>query len=99
MTILTPFFCLHICGILHTRGKEFRKYRPKVFELEEDKDTDIWWRSKLLIYGFNEACNNISASYLKVGGDSMSSISFRTMAKGKLAPLYYIFCRKEPLGT
>ena len=57
----------HICGISLTRGKEFIKYWPKLFESEEDKATDEWWREKLLIDGFNEACNNIAANYLKVG--------------------------------
>ena len=52
-------FTRHICGISITRGKEFRKYSSKVFESEEDKDTSEWWRSKFLIDGFNEACNNI----------------------------------------
>ena len=31
-----------------------------------------------LINGFNKACNNIAASYLKVGNESMGSIRFHT---------------------
>ena len=97
MTIIIPLFC-HICGISLTRVKEFRKYWPKVFELEEDKSTDEWQRGKLLINGFNETCKNISSSCLKVGDDSMSAIRFRTTEKGKLPHLSYIFPKPEPLG-
>ena len=50
------------------------------------------------IYGFNKAYKNITASYLKVGDDSMSEIRSWTTAKGNLPELYYIFC-KPPLGT
>ena len=53
----------------------------------------------LLIYGFNEACSNISESCLKVGDESMSVIRFFTMLKGGLSHLSYIFCKPEPLGT
>ena len=42
---------------------------------------------RLLIYSFNEACKNISSSYLRVGDQSISSISFCTKAKG-----YYLGC-------
>ena len=52
----------------------------------------------MLIDGFNVACKNISASYLKVGDESMSAIRFRTTAKGNLTHLSYIFCNTEPLG-
>ena len=52
----------------------------------------------MLIDGFNEACNNITASSLKVGDESTSAISFRTTAKGNLNHLYYIFHKPEPLG-
>ena len=38
----------------------------------------------MLINGFNAACNNIAASDLKVGDESMSAIRFRTTAKGNL---------------
>ena len=53
----------------------------------------------MLIYGFNEPCNNISASYLKVGDESMSAIRFWTTAKGDLPHLSYILHKTEPLGT
>ena len=53
----------------------------------------------MLINGFNEACKNIAASYLKVGDESMSAIRFRTTAKGNLPHLSYIFCKTYPLGT
>ena len=33
-----------IYDIPHTRGKEFRKFWPQVFESEEEKDSDEWWR-------------------------------------------------------
>ena len=52
----------------------------------------------MLIYGFNTACKNISASSLKVGDESMSEIRFRTTAKGKLPHLFYIFRKLYPLG-
>ena len=53
----------------------------------------------MLIYGFNAACNNIDASFLKVGDESMSAIYFWTKAKGDLPHLSYIFYKPEPLGT
>ena len=52
-----------------------------------------------MIYGFNEACSNIDAIYLKVGYDSMSAIRFRTTLKGELPHLSYTFRKTEPLGT
>ena len=57
----------HICSISHTRGKEFSKYFPQVFDSEKDKESYVWWRERLIINSLNEACNNIAASYLKVG--------------------------------
>ena len=54
---------------------------------------------KFLIDGLNEACNNISASYMKVGDESMSAIRFWTTAKGNLPHLSYIFRKPEQLGT
>ena len=54
---------------------------------------------KLLFDGFNTACKNIAASFLKVGDESMSAIRFRTTAKGNLPHLSYIFRKPEPLGT
>ena len=53
----------------------------------------------MLIDSFNEACNNIYSSYMKVEDESMSAISFRTTAKGGLPHLSYIFRIPEPLGT
>ena len=53
----------------------------------------------MLINGINEECKNIPAIYLKVGGDSMSAILFRTTAKGNLPHLSYIFRKPEPLST
>ena len=97
MTILTPFFC-QICGISLTRVKEFRNYLPKGFELEEDKVTDELWREMFLIDGFNKTCNNIAATYLKVGNESMSKIRFRKMAKRNLPHLSFIFHNPESLG-
>ena len=32
-----------VSGISLTRRNQFRKYWQKVFELEEDKNTDKWW--------------------------------------------------------
>ena len=52
-----------------------------------------------LIGGFNYACNNIAASYLKVGCDSMSDIRSRTRAKGSLPHLSYIFRKPDPMWT
>ena len=61
--------------------------------------TDEWWRAKHLFDGFNTACKNIAASFLKVGDESMSAIRFWTTAKGNLPHLSYIFWKPEPLGT
>ena len=62
-------------------------------------NTDEWWRAKHLFDGFNTACKNIAASFLKVGDESMSAICFRKTAKGNLPHLSYIFRKLEPLGT
>ena len=62
-------------------------------------NTDEWWRAKHLFVGFNTACKNIAASFLKVGDESMSEIRFRTTEKGNLPHLSYIFRKPEPLGT
>ena len=62
-------------------------------------NTDEWWRAKKLFDGFNTACKNIAASFLKVGDESMSAIRFRTTTKGNLPHLSYIFRKPEPLGT
>ena len=88
-----------ICGISHTRGKDFSNYWPRDFDSEGDKKEDEWWRSRLLRDGFKNSCSNIAASYLKVGDDSMSAIQFCTMSKGDLPHLSYIFHKPEPLGT
>ena len=88
-----------ICGISPTRGKDLRKYCPQGFEPEEEKATDWWCRSKFPIDGFDLAFNNIDASFLKVGDESMSAIRFWTPAKGNLPHLSYIFHKTEPLGT
>ena len=53
----------------------------------------------MLIDGFNKACKNITASYLKFGNKYMNAISFWNAAKGKLPHLYYILLNTEPLGT
>ena len=53
----------------------------------------------MLIDGFNETCKNKTASYLKVGDESISVIRFRTTAKGNLTHLYYIFYNLDPLET
>ena len=53
---------------------------------------------RLLIHGFNEACKNIAASYLKVEDESMGEIHFRTTVKGDLPHLSYILRKPEPLG-
>ena len=55
--------------------------------------------AELLFDGFNTACNNIAASFLKVGDELMSAIRFWTTAKGNLPHLSYIFCKTELLGT
>ena len=47
----------------------------------------------------NAACNNIAASFLKVGDESMSTIRFWTTAKGNLLHLPYIFLKPDPLGA
>ena len=53
----------------------------------------------MLIYGFNVACKNTAASFLKVGGESMSAILFWTKEKGNLPHISYIFRKTDPLGT
>ena len=58
-----------------------------------------WCWERLLIYGFNEACKNIAASYLLVGDESMSAIHFWSTVKEGLPHLYYILRNPEPVGT
>ena len=41
----------------------------------------------LLIYYFNDMCNNIAASYLKFNDESIIVISFHTTEKGDLPNL------------
>ena len=53
----------------------------------------------MLVDGLNDSLNNISSSYLKVGDDSMSEISFQTTAKGNLPHFSYMFRNQEPPGT
>ena len=45
------------------------------------------------------ACNNIAASFMNFGDESMSAICFRTTVKGNLPQLSYIFRNPEPLGA
>ena len=52
-----------------------------------------------LINVFNEACNYIASSHLKVGYESMSAIVFWTAAKGNLPHLSYIFLKTDPPGA
>ena len=51
----------------------------------------------MLIDGLNEACSNISSSYIKVGDESMGAIRFCTTSKGDLPHLSYIIRNLEPL--
>ena len=53
----------------------------------------------MLIDGFNLACKNIAANFLKVGDECMSAICFWETAKGNSSHLSYILCKPEPLGT
>ena len=62
-------------------------------------NTYEWWREINLFDGFNTACKNIAATFLKVGDESMSAIRFRKMAKGNLPQLSYIFRKPDPLST
>ena len=62
-------------------------------------NTDEWWRAKHSFDGFNTACKNIAAIFLKVGDESMSTIRFWKTAKGNLPHLSYIFQKPDPLGT
>ena len=66
--------------------------------MEEEKETYKWWREKLFIDVFNEACKNIEASYMKVEDESTSEISFWTKAKGNLPPLSYILRNPDTPG-
>ena len=52
----------------------------------------------MFINGFNEALNNIAASSMKVGDESMSAIRFRKTEKWNLPHLSYIFHKLEPMG-
>ena len=96
---MKPFSSHQISGISLTRRKQFIRFWPQGFDSEAYMNTDEWWREKLLSDGFNTACKNIAASFLKVGDESMSAIRFWTTAKGNLPHLSYIFRKPDPLGT
>ena len=85
-------------GLDITRERDFRKYWPRGFKSDLEKEEDDWCRKRLMIYGFNEACSNIAVSYIKAGDDSMSAIRFHIRSKGDLPKLSYIFHKPEPLG-
>ena len=51
---------------------------------------------KFLIDGFNAACKNIAAIYLKVGDESMSEIRFLDDSKRELTSLYLYFTQAGP---
>ena len=53
----------------------------------------------MLIYGLNNSCNNIAASYLKACGESMSENIFWTTVTGELPHVHYILRNPEPPGT
>ena len=52
----------------------------------------------MLIDGFNAACKNITASFMKVGDESTREIRFWKTAKGNLPYFSYILRKPEPLG-
>ena len=54
---------------------------------------------KVLIGGSNDACNIIAASYIKVGGESMSEIRFWNTSKGNLPHFFYILHKPDTVGT
>ena len=78
--------------------KEFRKYWAKRFELEEDKETDEWWRDRLSINGFNAAFKNIAVSSMNVRDESMSEIRFLDDGKRKLTSLVLYFPQAGATG-
>ena len=61
--------------------------------------TGEWCRGELSINEFNDSCKNISSSYLRVGGESMSVIRFQKTVKRGLPYLSYISRKLDPLGT
>ena len=54
---------------------------------------------KFLVYGFNLVYKNIVFVCLKGVNESMFDIHLRTISKGVLPHLSYIFHNMEPLGT
>ena len=83
------------CDIYQIRGEELSNYWPSIFDSEEDKDPDDWYRERLLIYGFNYAYNNTATNYMRVGDKSMRDVSFRNTEKGKLTHLYYMYASRN----
>ena len=65
--------------------------------MEAYKATYEWWREKFLIDGFNAACKNIAASFLKVGDEPMSAIRFWTMEKRERTSLVMYFLQAEAI--
>ena len=53
----------------------------------------------MVFNGFNQASNNIDASYMEVGDESMSDIHFWTTVKGYLSHLSYVFRKTKQMGT
>ena len=58
--------------------------------MAEDEVVDIW---------IQRGTPNIAASYLRLGGDSMSAIPFHTTSKEDLPHFFNIFRNPEPFGT
>ena len=72
-----PFPSHQVSGISITRGNQFRRFWPQGFDPDADKNTDEWWRDKILLDGFNTVCKNIAASFFEGGGwvDEQNSVS------------------------
>ena len=60
LTILTLIFFCHIFGIYHTRGKEFRKYWPTLFEFKDNGVSDELYKEGFLVYGLNDVRKKIA---------------------------------------
>jgi len=82
------------------RFKQFRKYVNLIWEDENLKETDEWWRFQPAVDEFNDIRRiRILSAFWMIVDDTMSAYRPRTSATGKLPNISYIFRKPEPLGT
>ena len=74
------------------RFKQFRKYVNLIWEDENLKETDEWWRFQPAVDEFNDIRRiRILSAFWMIVDETMSAYRPRTSATGKLPNISYIF--------